>query len=214
MGWNPAAGRRSAQGEHQWGLIRRRSDAHFRMHQSVERPTGSRRIGTSYAMSRSPRGSIQIPRSGRIEKMPPRTSRRPAGMRIQRASGWRRLRNTRATFPGTSCSRLLNARLRIALPRYLPSMSQEALSRRTVPLKPTAPHRLWPRRCRSWPRCKGSKCRLVGTSRPGPAMPLLFGPLPRETVILQRCTLPFACAPFRVALQRVRVAETTMRILA
>jgi hypothetical protein len=202
------------QGRHQGGLIRRRSDAHCRTHQSVNRPTGSRRIGTSYAMSRSPRGSIQIPRNGRIEKMPPRTSRTPAGMRIQRASGWRRLRNTRATFPGTSCSRLLNARLRIALPWCLPSMSQEAPSRRAVPPKPPEPRRSCPAGAHPQPTCTGSECRLVGPLAPNRRCPYCPGERRHEIVILHRCTSEFARAPFRVALQHVRVAETTMRIIA
>ena len=166
-------GQQGPRGEHQGGLIRRRSDAQFRMHQSVNRPTGSRRTGTSYAMSRSPRGSIQMPRNGRIEKMPPRTSRTPAGTRIQRASGWRRLRNTRATFPGTSCSRLLNARLRIALPWCLPSMSQEAPSRRAVPLKPANPRR-------RWPACTGSEGRLAGTLVPNQCRPIVRTSPPRD----------------------------------
>src|SRR5215203_6173635 len=57
-----------------------------------------------------------MPSTGRNEKMPPTTASNPTGMRIQRASGWRSLRTTRASRSGSSRSRSLNACRRIRLP--------------------------------------------------------------------------------------------------
>jgi hypothetical protein len=62
-------------------LIRRRKPVHFSALQIVNRATGFWRNGTSDASSNRTSGSIQIPRPGRIEKMPPRMRSRPTGMR-------------------------------------------------------------------------------------------------------------------------------------
>ena len=89
---------------------------HLAATQIVECPIGLRRNGTSRAIKRRPRGSIQVPRPGRIEKTPPRISSSPRGRRTQRECGWRSHRDARPRRSGNSCSSRLNACLRILFP--------------------------------------------------------------------------------------------------
>jgi SOS response associated peptidase (SRAP) len=61
------------------GFHRRRRASRSRPSQSVARPTGLRRNGTSCATSGIPTGSIPIPTTGRNQSAPPRMDSSPTG---------------------------------------------------------------------------------------------------------------------------------------
>lgn len=68
--------------------------------QSRIRERHERSTDKSSASSTRPSGSIQTPRIGRKERMPPRISRTPAGMRNQRQAGRRKKRTVRPSLGG------------------------------------------------------------------------------------------------------------------
>jgi len=71
----------------------------------VKRATGFRRNGMSVERSRSPRGSIHMPKPGRIEKIPPSINRVPVGMRAHRDAGCRSHLSPPPIHSGTSRSK-------------------------------------------------------------------------------------------------------------
>lgn len=71
----------------QRSLSQGKDAAHLSVPHIVDLPIGLCRNGTSSATNRSPRGSIQTPRPGRIENTPPMISSSPTGSRIHRECG-------------------------------------------------------------------------------------------------------------------------------
>lgn len=102
-------------------LIHLRNRTHPSALHTVKRATGRRRNGISAARRSRPRGSIQMPKPGRIAKTPPIMSKTPTGMRTHRDAGCLSQRRPRPNQGGVSCSKRLKAcRKACLLPGIVP----------------------------------------------------------------------------------------------